>query len=263
MLRMDGVRLVHGAGTPTEVVALDHVDLEIPAGQFVTVVGSNGAGKSSLVNVVAGVYRPTRGRVLLGGRDVTRLAVHARAGAVARVFDDPLAGTAPDLSLADNLALAAARGRRRRLSPAVTPGRRSGMREDLAVLGLGLERRLADPVTLLSAGQRQSVTMLMAGLRKPKLLLLDEHLAALDPRTRARVLDLTLQMHERLGCASMMITHSMRHAIEVGDRLLVMSRGRVIYDVAGPAKTALTPSDLVDIVSGLGDAPSDRQLLAG
>jgi putative ABC transport system ATP-binding protein len=263
MLRLDGVRLVHNPGTPTEVVALDHVDLEIPAGQFVTVVGSNGAGKSSLVNVVAGVYRPSRGRVLLDGRDVTRLPDHARAAAVARVFDDPLAGTAPGLSLADNLALAAARGRRRRLWPAVTRGRRAAMRADLAVLGLGLERRLTDPVALLSAGQRQSVTMVMAGLQQPKLLLLDEHLAALDPRTRARVLDLTLQLHQRLGCASLMITHSMRHAIEVGDRLLVMARGRVVYDATGPEKAALTPSALVDIVAGLGDAPSDRQLLAG
>ncbi|MDT3444643.1 MULTISPECIES: ABC transporter ATP-binding protein [unclassified Pseudofrankia] len=263
MLRLDGVRLVHNPGTPTEVVALDHVDLEIPAGQFVTVVGSNGAGKSSLVGVVAGAHRPSRGRVLLDGRDVTRLPDHARAAAVARVFDDPLAGTAPELSLADNLALAGARGRRRRLLPAITRGRRAAMRDDLAMLGLGLERRLADPVALLSAGQRQSVTMLMAGLRQPRLLLLDEHLAALDPRTRDRVLDLTVRTHQRLGCASLMITHSMRHAIEVGDRLLVMARGGVVYDVAGQRKAALTPAGLVDIISGLGDAPSDRQLLAG
>jgi putative tryptophan/tyrosine transport system ATP-binding protein len=263
MLTLENVRLIHNAGTPTEVVALDGVDLHIPAGQFVTVVGSNGAGKSSLVNVVAGVHRPRQGRVVLAGRDVTRLADHARAGMVARVFDNPLAGTAPDLSLEDNLALAMSRGSRRRLLPALTRGRRARMRDHLAPLGLGLENRLTDPVALFSAGQRQSVTMLMAGLTSPKLLLLDEHLAALDPRTRARVLDLTVTMHERLGCTSLMITHSMQHAIDVGDRLLVMAHGRVVFDVSGRDKAALTPARLVDIIAGLGDALSDRQMLAG
>ncbi|SNQ45500.1 ABC transporter related protein [Frankia canadensis] len=263
MLCLENIRLVHNPGTPTEVTALDGLDLHIPAGQFVTVVGSNGAGKSSLVNVVSGVHRPRSGRVIIDGRDVTRLPDHARAAWISRVFDNPLAGTAPELSLADNLALAMARGGRRRLRPALTRQRRELMRAQLATLGLGLENRLTDPVALFSAGQRQSVTMLMAGLTQPKLLLLDEHLAALDPRTRARVLELTVRMHDRLGCASLMITHSMRQAIDVGDRLLVMARGRVVFDAAGPDKTNLTPSDLVDIIAGLGDAPTDRQLLAG
>lgn len=262
-LLLDGVRLTHNAGTPTQVVALDGVTLAIPSGQFVTVVGSNGAGKSSLANVVAGVYRPQRGRVSVAGRDVTRLADHARAGMVARVFDNPLAGTAPELSLEDNLAIAMARGRRRRLLPALSPSRRAVMRERLTTLGLGLEHRLSDPVSLFSAGQRQSVTMLMAGMVAPRVLLLDEHLAALDPRTQARVLDLTVRMHTTLGCTTLMITHNMQHAIDVGDRMLVMSRGRVVADLSGADKVGLTPARLVDLVTGQGDVLSDRHLLAG
>jgi putative ABC transport system ATP-binding protein len=193
---------------------------------------------------------------------VTRSPDHARAGLVARVFDNPLAGTAPSLSLEDNMALAASRGRRRRLVPALHRTRRDLMRERLATLGLGLENRLADPVALFSAGQRQSLTMLMAGLVAPQVLLLDEHLAALDPRTQARVLDLTVRMHGDLGCATLMVTHNMRHAIEVGDRLLVLSGGRVALDLAGEAKRRLTVEGLIDLVAGLGVTLSDRQLLS-
>jgi putative ABC transport system ATP-binding protein len=262
MLELDDVGLVHNSGSPTEVTALDGLSLRVPAGQLTTVVGSNGAGKSSLLNVIAGVYRPQRGRVLIDGRDVTRTADHARAGLVARVFDNPLAGTAPGLSLEDNLALAASRGRRRHLVPALRGSRRELMRERLATLGLGLEGRLADPVALFSAGQRQSLTMLMAGLVAPKVLLLDEHLAALDPRTAGRVLDLTERMHADLGCTTIMITHNMRHAIDIGDRLLVMARGRVALDLAGPAKRDLTVERLIELVAGLGETLSDRQLLA-
>nr|MDT0663818.1 ATP-binding cassette domain-containing protein [Micromonospora sp. DSM 115978] len=262
MLELDAVRLVHNPGTPTEVVALDRFSLRVPERQFVTVVGSNGAGKSSLLNVIAGVHRPSRGRVLVDGRDVTSLPDHARAGTIARVFDNPLAGTAPELSLEDNLALAAARGRRRRLLPALRGSRREDFRRRLATLGLGLDSRLADPVSLFSAGQRQSLTMLMAGLVAPKVLLLDEHLAALDPRTQARVLDLTVRMHDELTCTTIMITHNMRHAIDVGDRLLVLSAGRIVADFSGTEKRALTVERLVDVVAGVGDSLSDRQLLA-
>jgi putative tryptophan/tyrosine transport system ATP-binding protein len=243
------------------VVALADVTLRVPHGQFVTVVGSNGAGKSSLFNVIAGVYRPSRGRVTVDGRDMTSMPDHARAGAVARVFDNPLAGTAPDLSLEENLALAAVRGRRRRLLPALRGGRRQDFRQRLATLGLGLEHRLADPVALFSAGQRQSVTMLMAGLVAPKVLLLDEHLAALDPRTQARVLELTVRMHRELDCTTIMITHNMQHAIDVGDRLLVLSAGRIVADLSGPDKCGLTVDRLVETVAGVGDVFSDRQLL--
>jgi putative ABC transport system ATP-binding protein len=261
MLALEEVRLTYNAGSSGEVRALRGVTLEIPAGQFVTVVGSNGAGKSSLMKVVAGEERPSSGRVRLAGRDVTRLPVHRRAGAVARVFDDPRAGTLPELSIEDNMALALSRGRRRTLRFASGRARRALMRERLAVLGLGLEQRVGDPAGLLSAGQRQSLTMVMAGLRDPRLLLLDEHLAALDPATQQRVLELTTGLVRRLGCATLMVTHNMEHAIAVGDRLLVMSRGQVVADLAGERKAALTPERLVETIVAAGDAVSDRLLL--
>lgn len=206
MLHLEDIQLVHNPGTPTEVTALDGFSLRVAAGELVTVVGSNGAGKSSLLNVIAGVYRPRRGLVLIDDRDM--------------------------------------------------------MRERVAMLGLGLETRLADPVALFSAGQRQSLTMLMAGLVAPRVLLLDEHLAALDPRTQARVLDLTVRMHRDLGCATLMVTHDMRHAIKVGDRLLVLSGGRVALDLDGTAKRGLTVDRLVELMTDRGVALSDRQLLS-
>ncbi|WP_238009332.1 ATP-binding cassette domain-containing protein [Dactylosporangium sp. AC04546] len=261
MLHLDGISLTYHAGTSMEVPALRNVGLRIAAGEFVTVVGSNGAGKSSLVQIVSGAVRPTAGRVLVDGRDVTRWPDHRRAALVARVFDNPHAGTAPQLSIEENMALALARGSRRRLRFALTGSRRDVMRERLAVLGLGLEARLSDPVTMLSAGQRQSLTMVMAGLTRPKVLLLDEHLAALDPGTQRTVLDLTVRLARDSGCASLMITHNMEQAITVGDRLLVMSRGRVIADVHGAAKRALTVSRLIDLITGAGDVVSDRAVL--
>ena len=261
MLSLHDVHLTFNAGSSAEVRALRGVTLEIPAGQFVTVVGSNGAGKSSLMKVVAGEERPTRGRVQIAGRDVTRLPVHRRARDVARVFDDPRAGTLPELSIEDNLALALCRGRRRRLRFASGRARRELMRERLTPLGLGLDARLHDLAGLLSAGQRQSLTMVMAGLRDPRLLLLDEHLAALDPGTQARVLDLTIALVRRLGCATLMVTHNMEHAIEVGDRLLVMSQGQVIADVSGADKASLSPERLVETIVAAGDVASDRMLI--
>lgn len=261
MLELNDVRLVYNAGTPSEVVALDRLSLAMPAGQFTTVVGSNGAGKSSLIQVISGAARPTEGTVRLGGRDVTRLPDHRRADRVARVFDNPHAGTVPELSIEDNLALAMARGRRRGLRLAVTRRHRNLMRERLAVLGLGLERRLTGPVRLLSAGQRQSLTMVMAALTTPEILLLDEHLAALDPGTRQRVLKLTVDIVTELECTALMVTHNMEHAIALGERLLVMSRGRVVADVAGPAKRDLTVDGLVGHITAGGDAVSDRLVL--
>lgn len=260
-LQVDDVRLVYNAGRADQVVALDHVGLRIEDGSFVTVIGSNGAGKSSLVQVISGEVRPTRGRVAIDGTDVTRQPDHRRAGRVARVFDDPRVGTAPELSIEDNLALAIGRGRRRGLRPALTTARRSLMRDRLAVLGLGLEDRLHDRVGLLSAGQRQSLTMVMSGLVAPRVLLLDEHLAALDPATQARVLDITIRLVAELGCTTLMVTHNMDHAIRVGDRLLVMSRGRVVADIAGDEKAGLGVGDVVERITAAGDTASDRLLL--
>lgn len=261
MLELSGVRLVYNPGAADELVALQGLDLEVPAGQFVTIVGTNGAGKSSLVKVVSGAERPSSGRVAIHGEDVSREPDYKRARYVARVFDNPHAGTAADLSIEENLALALARGRRRRLRHAVTGAGRELMRERLAELGLGLETRLHDRVALLSAGQRQSLTMVMAGLAKPSVLLLDEHLAALDPNTQLRVLELTASLARDLSCTTLMITHNMEHAISTGDRLLVMSRGRLIADFTPEQKRDLTVQRLVDHIVGAGDAVSDRMAL--
>lgn len=261
MLALDRVRVVYNRGSATEVAALNGLSLTMPAGQFATVVGSNGAGKSSLAGVVSGAIRPTSGRVRLGDRDVTRMPDYRRAGLIARVFDNPHAGTLPALSIEDNMALALDRGRRRTLRFAVTAKRRALMRERLAALELGLESRLQDPVALLSAGQRQSLTLVMAALCDPKILLLDEHLAALDPATQARVLEITIDLVRRMNCTTLMVTHNMQHAIDLGDRLIVMSRGRMIADYAGAAKRSLTIESLVSDISRKGDALSDRASL--
>lgn len=262
MLALEHVGLVYNAGRADEVVALRDLTLRVDRGEFVTVVGTNGAGKSSLIQAISGGARPTRGRVSLDGRDVTRLPDYRRAGQVARVFDDPRAGTAPELSIEDNLAVALARGRRRGLRFALTGARRAVMRDRVAQLGLGLEHRLRDPVGLLSAGQRQSLTMIMAALRAPSVLLLDEHLAALDPGTSATVLALTTDLAAELGCTTVMVTHNMDNALAAGSRLLVMSRGRVIADLSGEEKARMTVQGLIDTVTGAGDAVSDRTALA-
>jgi putative ABC transport system ATP-binding protein len=261
MLSIQDVRLTYNAGTPSEVIAVAHLDLILPAGQFVTVVGSNGAGKSSLIQLVSGAVRATAGRVVIGDVDVTKHPQHRRARRVGRVFDNPLAGSVPELSIEENMALAMARDRRRGLRAATTRNRRAVMHEAIKALGLGLENRLNDPVRLLSAGQKQSLTMIMASLTSPEVLLLDEHLAALDPHTAQRVLDLTVSLVDKLACTTIMVTHNMEHAIAVGDRLLVMSRGRVIADFDHDEKRRLTTADLVAHITGAGDVVSDRMAL--
>jgi putative ABC transport system ATP-binding protein len=262
MLEFDGVTLVHNIGTTTEVTAVRGLDLQIPRGQFVTVVGSNGAGKSSMIKLICGAERPTTGRVVINGNDVSRSVDYDRAQYVGRVFDNPHAGTAPDLSIEENMALAMRRGKRRRLVFAVNGHRRKLMREKLAHLGLGLEDRLSAPVSLLSAGQRQSLTMIMASLTDPEVLLLDEHLAALDPRTAERVLDLTVRLAAELGSTTIMVTHNMDQAISVGDRMLVMSGGRVVADLSGDAKRSLTPADVIAHITQAGGSVTDRMLLS-
>jgi putative tryptophan/tyrosine transport system ATP-binding protein len=259
-LEIAGVRLVHNAGRADEVIALQRVDLTIRPTEFVTVVGSNGAGKSSLLQVLSGTVRPTAGTVRLGGRDITRWPEHRRASLVAHVFDDPRLGSAPGLSIEDNLALAMSLGRRRGLRPSLNAARRRAMRDQLARLGLGLEHRLHDDVGRLSAGQRQSLTMVMAGLRAPQLLLLDEHLAALDPKTAARVRQLTTDLVTEVGCTTIMITHNMEHALRMGTRLLMMSRGRIVADLPEERKNSMSTQDLIDLVGHTGDALSVRSL---
>ena len=261
MLELRDIHLTHNRGTPTEVHALRGVSITIPKGQFVTVIGSNGAGKSSVVKVISGAHKPTSGSVAIAGTDVTGKPQHIRARSVAHVFDNPLLGTAPTMSIQDNLALAMMRERPRRLRRAVTRPRRDQMRTHLATLGLGLENRLTEKVASLSAGQRQSLAMLMAGVTHPTVLLLDEHLAALDPGTGAKVLEQTVKLADRLNCATVMVTHNMQQALDVGDRLLVMSGGRVIEDISANEKAHLGVPDLIERITSTQQVISDRMLI--
>ena len=246
-LEVRDLEYVFHRGGPNELHALAGVDLMLEPGGFLVVVGLNGSGKSTLLNVVAGTLRPERGRVLLDGRDVTGVAEHARARAVGRVFQDPLGGTAPRLTVAENLALAA-----RRAAPWWRPGRAldGGTRQAIAVrveeLGMGLEGRLDEPIGTLSAGQRQALTLLMATLVRPALLLLDEHTAALDPHSAEQVLRLTQSAVERESLTTLMVTHSMQHAVRLGTRAIMMHRGRIVQDFSGSRKRRLRVQDLLD-----------------
>lgn len=246
MIEVRRLEVTFGPGTPLETRALRGVDLAVPAGQFVTVIGSNGAGKSTLLGAVAGTARASRGQVLVAGRDVTGLPAAARARHVARVFQDPLAGSCASLTLEENLALASSRGRRRGLALALRRDDRDGWRERLGTLGLGLEGRLGDRMDRFSGGQRQAAALLMATLASPEVLLLDEHTAALDPRTAALVQDLTRHLVAEAGPTTLMVTHSMRQAIDLGDRLVMLHEGRIALDLSGPAKAGLTVPDLLD-----------------
>jgi putative ABC transport system ATP-binding protein len=246
-LEVRGLHLAFHRGGPNEVPALDGVDLTLDPGGFVVVLGLNGSGKSTLLNVVAGNLRPDRGTVSVAGRDVTRLPEHARARWVGRVFQDPLAGTAPRLTVAENLALAARRG-----AAWWRPGRaldgltRREIAQRVAGLGMGLEQRLDEPIGRLSAGQRQALTLLMATLVRPALLLLDEHTAALDPHSAEQVLRLTQSAVERESLTTLMVTHSMHHAIRLGTRAIMMHRGRIVQDFSGSRKHRLRVQDLLD-----------------
>ena len=246
MLELCGVEKVFHAGTVNERVALAGVDLRLNDGDFVTVIGGNGAGKSTLLNAVAGTFPIDRGQILIDGKDITRLPEHARARFLGRVFQDPMMGTAPTMQIVENLALAARRGKRRSLRWGISKGEQEKYRVLLADLGLGLEDRMTTRVGLLSGGQRQALTLLMATLVRPRLLLLDEHTAALDPKTAANVLSLTDRLVSEQGLTALMITHNMRDALAHGNRLIMMDGGRVVLDVCGEEKKALTVESLLD-----------------
>ncbi len=245
MLRIENVWKVFDPGTVNEKVALKGIDLELKDGDFVTVIGGNGAGKSTLLNAVAGTWPVTRGRISIDGKDVTGLPDHKRAYLIGRVFQDPMLGTASEMQLEENLALAYRRGKKRGLGWGVTNDERALFREKLSTLGLGLEDRLTAQIGTLSGGQRQAVTLLMASLNAPKLLLLDEHTAALDPATAAKVLEISdnIVRDEHLTC--LMITHNMTDAINLGNRLIMMSEGKIVVDVSGEEKKSLTKNDLL------------------
>ena len=246
MIEIKNVSKTFNPGPINEKKALLDLSLTLKDGDFVTVIGGNGAGKSTLLNAVAGVWPVDSGSILLDGEDITALPEHKRAKYIGRVFQDPMMGTAPNMQMEENLALALRRGQKRGLRWGVTKAERQEYREKLKTLGLGLEDRMTVKVGLLSGGQRQALTLLMASLRKPKLLLLDEHTAALDPATAAKVLDLSDQIVAENGLTALMITHNMTDAIKHGNRLIMMDQGRIILDIEGEDKKHLTKKDLMD-----------------
>lgn len=264
MLEIKNVFKTFNPGTVNEKHALNGIDLTLNEGDFVTVIGGNGAGKSTMLNMVAGVYPVDCGSVIIDGIDVTKLPEHKRAKYIGRVFQDPMTGTAADMQIVENLALASRRGKVRTLKSGVTKKEKAEYAEILKSLDLGLETRLTSKVGLLSGGQRQAITLLMATLKKPKVLLLDEHTAALDPKTAAKVLELTTEIVERDKLTTIMITHNMKDAIAIGNRLVMMNDGKIIYDVSGEEKKKLTTADLLEkfkTTSG-GELDNDRMILA-
>lgn len=245
MLALERVTKAFHSGND-RVVAVEEIDLVLNAGELLTIIGSNGAGKSTVLNLIAGSFPPTSGRILLAGRDITPIPAHNRAQQIGRIVQDPLAGTAPTMTVAENLALALKRGRRS-LRPALTRRLRQQFREQLQRLDVGLENRLDCPVSLLSGGERQALTVLMTTFVPPEVLLLDEHTAALDPHNATMITDLTCRFVERLGLTTLMVTHNMEQAIDVGSRLIMMHKGRVIHELSGEEKRRATVPDLVSL----------------
>jgi putative ABC transport system ATP-binding protein len=244
-LKVTGARKVFFPGTVNEVVALGGIDLEMSAGQFVSIIGSNGSGKSTLLNAIAGTFRLTAGKVLLGGRDVSRQPEDVRSRSIGRVFQDPRAGTAPSMTIEENLSIALMRSRRSGLRRGVTNRRRAVIREQLHPMGMGLEDRLGAQVLKLSGGQRQAMSLLMATIAEPSLLLLDEHTAALDPKVAATIMELTGKIVAERGLTTLMVTHNMELALRYGDRLIMMHAGRLVLDIDREQKDTLTVADLV------------------
>ena len=264
MITVDQVQVTFNPGTAIETRALQGLDLHIPAGQFVTVIGTNGAGKSTLLGVLSGETLPQQGKVTIDEQDVTRWSTPKRAGLVARVFQDPMAGTCEALTIEENMALAAARGHRRSLSRAVAANLRGLFEERLASLGLGLDKRLKDRMGLLSGGQRQAITLVMATLNPMKILLLDEHTAALDPKTAAFVMELTNTIVRQSNLTTLMVTHSMRQALDYGDRTVMLHGGKVVLDVAGNDRKGMSVEDLLHMFTKVrGEQIDDDALILG
>ncbi len=263
MLELKNISKTFNAGTVNQKVALDGLSLTLNDGDFVTVIGGNGAGKSTMLNAIAGVWHIDDGEIIIDGIDVTNMPEYKRAGYLGRVFQDPMLGTAADMQIDENLALARRRGKRRGLGWGIRRAERTEYVSLLATLGLGLEQRLTSKVGLLSGGQRQALTLLMASMNTPKLLLLDEHTAALDPKTAAKVLEITDSIVTEKKLTTLMITHNMNDAIRHGNRLIMMNNGKIIYDVAGEEKKALTVDFLIKKFSESGEAfANDKALLS-
>ena len=261
MLDLKGVKKTFNPGSITEKKALQGIDFHLNDGDFVTIIGGNGAGKSTLLNAIAGVWPIDEGSIHLAGQDVTAVPEHKRAALLGRVFQDPMTGTAANMQIEENLALAARRGKKRGLGWEVTKEERAKYHDMLVSLALGLEDRLSAKVGLLSGGQRQALTLMMATMVKPKLLLLDEHTAALDPKTAAKVLEITDKVINENKLTALMITHNMSDAIKHGNRLIMMNEGKIVYDVSGEEKKNLTVEDLMKKFSEVGGHFSDRAIL--
>ena len=264
MLKIENVTKTFNPGTVNEKVALKNLNLHLQEGDFVTVIGGNGAGKSTMLNAVAGVWGVDSGTITIGGNNVTNLPEYKRAKFIGRVFQDPMMGTAATMQIEENLALAARRGKPRTLRAGITRAEREQYVEQLKILDLGLENRLTAKVGLLSGGQRQALTLLMATLQKPDLLLLDEHTAALDPKTAAKVLELSDRIVEENHLTTMMVTHNMKDAIAHGNRLIMMYDGRIVIDVSGEEKKKLTVPQLLELFSKVSgsDEADDKLLLS-
>lgn len=264
MLEIKNISKTFNAGTINEKKVLSDVSLKLEEGDFVTVIGGNGAGKSTILNMVAGVYPVDEGSIIIDGNDVTKLPEHKRAAFIGRVFQDPRMGTASDMWVEENMSIADSRGHRRGVRWAITSKDRERYREQLKLLDLGLEDRLTTKMGLLSGGQRQAITLLMATMKRPKLLLLDEHTAALDPKTAAKVLEITDRLVKENSLTALMVTHNMKDAIAYGNRLIMMNAGRIILDVKGEEKKNLTIDALLEMftkASGT-EFTSDRALLS-
>ena len=264
MLEIKNVHKTFNKGTINEKKALNGVNLHLDPGDFVTIIGGNGAGKSTTLNMVAGVYPIDQGTIILDGKDISDLPEYKRAYMLGREFQDPMMGTAAGMRIEENMAMANRRGKKRGLSWGITKKEKEMFKEKLQMLDLGLEDRMTSKVGLLSGGQRQALTLLMATLKKPSLLLLDEHTAALDPKTAKKVLDITEKIVARDNLTTMMVTHNMKDAINIGNRLIMMSDGKIIYDVKGEEKKKLKVADLLqkfEEASG-GEFANDRMLLS-
>lgn len=247
MIQIENLVKYFGRGTINEMIALNGTHLHVKKGEFICILGSNGAGKSTLMNCISGAILPDSGKILLDAEDITYQLEYRRAALIGRVFQDPLSGTCADMTIEENMALAFRRGKRRGLAPGVKNSERVVFKEKIAQLNLGLENRLKDRMGLLSGGQRQSLTMIMATLVHPKVLLLDEHTAALDPKTAQLIMELTEDIIRMHGLTTLMITHNLQDALTHGDRLIMMHQGKVIIDIAGKEKKGLTVSSLLDL----------------
>ena len=261
MLEIKNLRVIFNEGTVNEKIALDNINLKLEDGDFVTIIGSNGAGKSTLLNSIAGDIEVESGRIYNNSRDITYEKLHKRARYIGRLYQDPLKGTAPNMTIEENLGLAFSRGKKMRFGFAVRKEDHKFFKEVCAKLGLGLEDRLKNPVGLLSGGQRQALTLLMATLEAPELLLLDEHTAALDPKTAKQILEITKEIVEKNNIATLMITHNIQNALEYGNKTLVMNRGKIIKILEGEERRNIKIEDIMNLYSNSGESLSDRAIL--